>query len=314
MNDLFGRPITGLRISVTQRCNLSCIHCHREGSPESEAEMSPGEITEIVKIGKKFGVEKVKISGGEPLLRKDICGIVSGITGQGVEVTLTTNGFNLDRLTEPLKAAGLKGINISLHSINPGTYNRITGGGILKNVLNGIQAAVDAMLFVKLNVVVFKGINDYEIDELLKFSSGRGVLQLIELVNVNGMNDKIFKKHYCDLNSIENEIRKKTNSVQIRGGMHNRRRYKIGNYEIEVVRPFEGRFCMRCTRIRLTSDGRLKPCLMRNDNLVDMLNPLRRNASERELEDLFKEAVIRRMPFTGASCSPLSSQSLDSAP
>lgn len=303
MNDPFGRPVTGLRISMTQRCNLSCIHCHREGSPASKEEMSSGEIVKIAGIGKKFGIGKVKISGGEPLLREDIYEIVDGITRHGIDVTLTTNGFNLDKLAEPLAGIGLKGINISLHSTNPGTYSKITNGGILKNVLNGIQSAVDAGLFLKLNVVVFRGFNEHEIDELIKFSSGKGVLQLIELVNVNGMNDEIFGRYYCSLNPIEEEIKKRANSIQVRREMHNRRRYRIGNSGIEIVRPFDGKFCMHCTRIRLTSDGKLKPCLMRNDNLVDMLNPVRQNASEKELEDLFKKAVMMRRPFTDAVSS-----------
>lgn len=297
MNDLFGRPVAGMRISVTQRCNLSCIHCHREGSPESREEMTSGEIARIAGIGKKFGIRKVKISGGESLLRGDICKIVDEISNQGIEVTLTTNGFNLDKLAESLANSGLNGINISIHSINPETYCRITGNGELENVLNGIQAALDAGLFVKLNVVVFKGLNDCEIDGLIEFSKGRGILQLIELVNIGCMNDEIYKKNYYNLNQIEEKIKKKADSVQIRGEMHNRSRYKIGDSEIEIVRPFEGKFCIHCTRIRLTSDGKLKPCLMRNDNLIDILTPIRRNAPEKELEDLFREAVMRREPF-----------------
>ncbi len=297
MNDLFGRPVAGMRISVTQRCNLSCIHCHREGSLAAIEEMTSGEIARIAEIGKKFGIRKVKISGGESLLRGDICKIVDGISNQGIEVTLTTNGFNLDKLAESLANSGLGGINISIHSINPETYCRITGNGELENVIRGVQAAINAGLFVKLNVVVFKGLNDYEIDELIEFSKGRGILQLIELVNIGCMNDEIYKKNYYNLNQIEEKIKKKSDSVQIRREMHNRRRYRIGDSEIEIVRPFEGRFCLHCTRIRLTSDGKLKPCLMRNDNLIDILTPIRRNASEKELGDLFIEAVMRREPF-----------------
>ncbi len=297
MNDSYGRPITGLRVSVTPRCNLSCIHCHKEGSLSSDEEMTPEEIATISGIGKKFGVNKVKISGGEPLSRNDICEIVDGITTQGIDATLTTNGFNLGKLAEPLAMAGLKGINISIHSINSETYSRITGGGRLKEVLNGILAAINAKLFVKLNAVVFKGLNDSEIDELIGFSSNKGVLQLIELVSVNGMNGEIFGRYYCNLDRIEYEIMKKANSVQFRREMHNRRRYRIKNSEIEIVRPFEGKFCLHCTRIRLTSDGKLKPCLMRNDNLVDILGSIRKNASEKELGDLFRKAVMRRRPF-----------------
>lgn len=296
MKDKYGREIRGMRISVTPECNLDCIYCHKEGAEPCSKEMTPVEIERIVKIGREFGVKNVKISGGEPLLRNDLCDIVSRINALGLRVMLTTNGFNLSESINDLANSGLNGINISIHSLNPGTYCKITKNGNLDDVLDGIYSAVSAELFIKLNVVILKGLNDHEIEELIEFSSKTNTsLQLIELLD---MDRSIYEKYYMNLDEIEDKLKNRAKKISVRRKMHNRRRYQVNGCEVEVVKPMDNsEFCMHCTRIRLTSDGKLKPCLMRNDNLVDILTPLRNGASDDELAELFKFAVMKREPY-----------------
>lgn len=300
MKDLYGREINGLRISITNKCNLNCVFCHREGIIKGDYDsldysdlMSPQEIEKIVEIGKFFGINKVKITGGEPLLRKDIVEIVRRLKNLNVYVTISTNGYFLYKYAHDLKKEGVSHINISIHSMSPKIYNFITGGN-LSDVMKGIEEAVKEKIFLKFNVTVLKGLNNKEIDNLIEFSKGKGVLQLIELMNFN---NEIYEKYHLSLNEIENKIREKAQKVVIRE-IHNRKRYYFDGKEIEIVSPMDNTmFCMNCTRIRLTYNGKLKPCLMRNDNLVDILTPLRNKASDDELKEIFKQAIMNREPY-----------------
>ncbi len=298
--DRFSRPITGLRISITDRCNLNCFYCHREGITHTDKiELTPEEIARVVKVGAKYGVTKVKLTGGEPLLRRDVIEIVSNISLiEGIkDISMTTNGILLDKYAEKLKEAGLNRVNISLDTLDPEKYRKITGGGDIRKVLSGIDAAIDVGLRpVKINVVVMKGVNEEEIFDIIKKFSIKGVvIQLIEMVNTN---NEFFEKYFCDLGNIEEEIRKKAKRIKIRRLMHNRRKYLFENAEVEFVRPMHNtEFCMHCTRLRVTSDGKFKPCLMRDDNLVDFIHAMRSNASNKEIEKLFLKTVELREPY-----------------
>lgn len=294
MKDLYGREIKGLRISVTNKCNLNCIFCHKEGIKNQNVDlMTPEEIEKISYIGKFFGVTHVKLTGGEPLLREDIVEIVRKLKNLNLNVSLTTNGNYLEKYAKELKVAGIDHINISIHSLDPETYKIITGGK-LEDVMRGIDAAVDNKIFIKFNVTVLNTLNDKEIKNFIEFSKGKGVLQLIELVNFN---DEFYKKYYYSLEKIEKYLEEKAEKIFVRD-LHSRKKYYFDNGEIEVVRPgHNANFCKHCTRIRLTYNGKLKPCLMRNDNLVDILTPLRNNASDEELKEIFKIAILKREPF-----------------
>jgi len=302
MLDSFGREVSSLRISVTQQCNLNCFFCHKEGEAfTSSIPMSREEIEVLVKIGSRLGIRKVKITGGEPLLRPDIAGIVRDGSRYLDEVSLVTNGTLLGSMATELKGAGLRRINISLHSLDRGNYGGITGKDQLKAVMEGIDAALENGLRpVKLNAVVLKGINDAEIEDMIDFASERGaILQLIELQRMGEV--EWFEKHYLDLSPIEAQLRKEAVQVLERG-FQRRRKYvlqRLGkDVEVEVVRPLHNSaFCMNCTRLRTTSDGRLKPCLMRNDNLVEFASLLRKGAGERQLSEAFQEAIRRREPY-----------------
>lgn len=297
--DRFSRPITGLRISVTDKCNLNCFYCHREGiSSKGEEELTPEEIARVVRIGAKHGVTKVKLTGGEPLLRKDIIEIVEEISGidEIEDISMTTNGILLSKYAEKLRNAGLNRINISLDTLNPEKYRKITGGGDIEKALSGIDAAIEAKLKpVKINVVVMRGINENEIFEIIdRFSISGVVVQLIEMVSTN---NKFFEKYFYNLSRIEEEISKKSEKMITRQ-MHNRKKYILGKAEVEFVRPMHNtEFCMHCTRLRVTADGKFKPCLMRDDNLVEFLHVMRGGASDEEIEKLFFKAIELREPY-----------------
>jgi cyclic pyranopterin phosphate synthase len=288
LKDTFNRPVSNLRISLTPRCNLSCIYCHREGEKAPQGPLSATEIAEVLRVAAGFGIRSVKFTGGEPTLRPDLIEIIKSVPA-GMESSITTNGTLLAGLAADLRQAGLRRVNVSIDSLDPATYKKITGTDRLSDVLEGIDAAIASGLTpVKLNMVVLKGINDHEIDDFLTYVRGNRdlVLQLIELMNFNDCD------YHGDLNGLETSLASRSKQIVTRR-MHHRKKYCLDGAEVEVVRPLHNtEFCAFCNRLRVTSDGKLKPCLLRTDNHVDI-----RGKSGKELEDLFIEAVRRREPF-----------------
>jgi cyclic pyranopterin phosphate synthase len=288
LKDPYNRPVTNIRISLTPACNLNCIYCHSEGEESPRYRMSAEEIAEILKVAAEFSIRSVKFTGGEPLLRSDLLEIIRSVP-PGMESSLTTNGVLLAGMAADLKSAGLSRVNVSLDSLNRETYRQITGHDRLLDVLAGIDAALDAGLTpVKINMVVLRGINENEIDDLINFVKGNRdlVLQLIELMDMGGC------VHHSQLNGVEKRLSENSKQIITRR-MHHRKKYCMDGAEVEVVRPLHNtEFCGFCNRLRVTSDGKLKPCLLRSDNHVDI-----RGASGQELRDLFVEAVRRREPF-----------------
>lgn len=297
--DSYGREITNLRISVTQRCNLNCFYCHREGEQKAVGEMSAGEISRICSIASKLGIKKLKITGGEPLMRDDIVDIISKCSNYFEEISMTTNGTLLACLAPRLKGAGLSRVNVSLDTLNRSVYRKITGQDLLSEVLDGIGKSIEAGLTpVKINTVVMKGINEMEIDELMKYSKSVGaILQLIELeTQKERVNERFFKDYYCSLEPIEKRLESIALKIVARD-LHKRKKYYLPE-EVEIVRPMHNTaFCAHCHRLRITSDGYLKPCLLREDGNVDLISALRRNSSDDELINLFKIAVAKREPY-----------------
>ena len=305
LTDNCGRPLLNLRISITQRCNNRCAYCHREGEVQranrSAELMSVEEIVRIAKIAVGLGIARVKLTGGEPLMRKDLPEIVAGIAAiAGLrDLSLTTNGLLLGGgMAKKLRDCGLKRVNISLPSLNPETYRKLTGGK-LEDALDGVKAAMEADFCpVKLNMVVLKDVNVVDVPDLIDYAGQNNiVLQLIELDPVN-VGDKYYIEHHRSLDELEDMLRKKAVTIEKRPFMHNRLIYHLPNATVEVVKPIENSdFCMHCTRMRVTSDGKLKPCLMRNDNLTDILTPIRKGASDEELKQLFIKANLLREPY-----------------
>jgi len=302
LRDPFDRPVTNLRISLTRRCNLKCFFCHEEGEMESGTEMSARDIRSIVEVAAGFGVRKLKITGGEPLLRSDLCNVISHASGIMEEVSMTTNGVQLGEWAARLRRAHLQRVNVSLHSLRRERYRGITGVDALDDVLQGVEAALDNGLSpVKVNFVVLRDVNDDEISDMMNFAARTGtVLQLIEYMAL-GNGRTLGTQYHVDLSAIESSLRRIALRSEERP-MHHRCRYSIpleeGCAEVEVVRPMHNSvFCRNCTRLRVTSDGRLKPCLLRNDNLVDVASLLRGGVSEKEISEAFRRAVSLREPY-----------------
>ncbi|MCX9082737.1 MAG: GTP 3',8-cyclase MoaA [Candidatus Methanoperedens sp.] len=290
LTDTYGRTIKSLRISITNRCNLKCIYCHHEGEIwHTNNEMSVNTIANIVKASKKFGVNKVKFSGGEPLMRNDLEKIIKALPVLK-DISATTNGTSLAQRAHDLARSGLNRINISLPSLSPRKYREVTGGDV-NIVFDGIDNAVASGLIpVKLNMVLMKGLNTDEIPAMMDFIKkydGKVILQLIELMNFQETS-----RYQVNINEVEKFLEKRADSIEERS-MHRRRKYHIDGIEVELVRPIDNsHFCANCNRLRVTSDGKLKPCLLRNDNLVDV-----NNKEPGEIEELMKFAMEKREPF-----------------
>ncbi|MEM3723702.1 MAG: GTP 3',8-cyclase MoaA [Candidatus Hadarchaeales archaeon] len=189
MKDRFGREVLGLRISVTERCNLRCFYCHKEGCQPTEDEISAEEIGMIAAVATSLGIKKFKLTGGEPLLRNDLAEIIRKISQHKVDdLALTTNGVMLAQMADELAESGLMRVNISLDTLDREKFKRITGADALEDVLRGIKAAAEAGLKpVKINMVLLAGINENEVEKMISFAAEHdAVLQLIELIDLNG--------------------------------------------------------------------------------------------------------------------------------
>lgn len=278
---------------------MECQYCHKEGERGASRDyMTAEEIRKIIWLSASLGFSKVKITGGEPLLRGDISDIVKQIrTIKGItDISMTTNGLLLAQKAEQLKEAGLDRVNVSLDTINRGKYKLITGVDRVTDVLRGIDAAIEAGFNpVKINMVILKDINQDEIKPMIEWSRKKQViLQLIELIPMG----RLYEKYHVDLRETERYLEQISLKI-IERELHKRKKYILDhNAEVEVVRPVHNtEFCANCTRLRVTSNGFLKPCLMRNDNLQDIITPLRKGATDRQLIEIFKKAVELRRPY-----------------
>ncbi|MCI4324810.1 MAG: GTP 3',8-cyclase MoaA [Thermoplasmata archaeon] len=319
MRDRYGRAFTDLRVSLTQRCNLRCVFCHMEGQLVSQAELPPEQIEHVVRAAVRAGVERVKLTGGEPTLRSDIVEIVRRIAALGVEVSMTTNGLRLANLAEPLRAAGLSRVNVSLPSLNAATYRELTGVDGLDRAVAGIRAAVAAgMGPVKLNVVALAGTNadPDAFERLIGFAREVGAwIQVIEFENVRGRVDpEVYRSLHSELGRLTQDAVRSAFPTGF-NPLHHRPRYSVSDggppVTLEVVQPVENpSFCMACERLRLTSDGHLKGCLMTNDGLVDLRPILSEPHPEKALDRAFALAVDRRRPFFVGPETPVPERSL----
>lgn len=301
ITDRYCRPIVNLRISLTQRCDLECFYCHREGQEHSHVEMTPEELFKITRMGTEFGIRKIKLTGGEPLTRTDLPQIVNLLSSLTdiQEISLVTNArqLTLERALE-LKRSGLDRVNVNLPSVDEETYRKIVGRDI-SQALNGVKAAAKAGLIpIKVNMVLLRGLNSKEVKSMMRFAENIGaVLQLIELEPVV-KGEEFYTQYHYPLDDLERELSSKASRVRVRHSMQNRRVYTVGGLDVEIVKPVENsEFCMHCTKLRLTSDGKLKPCLMSQDHLLDILTPLRRGEDSGILRQIFKETIDLRRPY-----------------
>ena len=298
LEDSFGRRIDYLRVSVTARCNLKCIYCVPKSgvhhSHQSEI-LSSEEIARFVSIVKKLGLRKVRLTGGEPLLRPDIVRLVSLIKATGIrDLSLTTNGIRLSDMADDLKKAGINRVNISLDTLEPEKYRAITRGGDIRRVLEGIKKAEEVGLYpVKINVVPMPGLNDDEIQRFASLTFEKDYhIRYIEYMR-GGRNEASGKIGHLKKQEIMDRVSElgRLTRLTFRGGGPSR------NYRIEGARgvvgfisPVTDHFCASCNRLRLTAAGKLCPCLFSNVEL-DVRALLRSGASDEELDKLFQSAV-----------------------
>lgn len=297
--DAFGRGVTDIRISVTNRCNFGCIYCHDEGlgpvmkprMPHDD-EMSVDGIERIVRVAREFDIRSVKFTGGEPLVRLDMEQIVDRTVRQIPDVSMTTNGSMLARRAEALRDAGLKRVNVSVDSLDPQAFRDIRKGD-LTPVLKGIREALRVGLKpVKLNMVVFRYTLPH-IPEMIDFvGDGDGLkLQLIQF-----MPELVDHQDWMvDIDGVKKWLEARADKVLVRE-MHHRRIYIFNGAEVEVVDPvYNAEFCMNCHRIRVTHKGELKGCLNRNDDLIPT-----KDLDLEGLRNAFRRVVANRVPFYGA--------------
>ena len=263
MKDLFGREITYLRISITDLCNLRCRYCMPEGICRKRHEdiLSYEEITEIVTAAARLGIKKVRVTGGEPLVRHDcaeLCRMLAAVPGIE-EVDITTNGTLLAPRAAALRAAGVKRINLSIDSLVGEKYASITGGGCLEDVLAGLRAAAEAGFSpVKLNCVLIGGFNDDEIPAFVELTRREPIeLRFIELMPMGG---RFGPEAYLPVSAVLARVPALTPLPDDEGVA---RLYRLpgGTGRVGLIAPISRHFCATCNRLRLTSEGALKPCL-----------------------------------------------------
>ncbi|HEV8339805.1 MAG TPA: GTP 3',8-cyclase MoaA [bacterium] len=305
MRDQYGRDLSDLRISLTDRCNLRCVYCMpAEGvdfRPPEEL-LTDSELLLLVRVAAELGVRKIRLTGGEPTVRPGIVELVGAINATaGIEdIALTTNGLLLDSLAAPLARAGLRRVNISLDTLDEAKFARITRGGRLDRVLAGIAAAEAAGLRpVKLNAVVVRGFNEEDVVDLARLTLERPwEVRFIEVMPFGVVAD------VADagiVSSDETMARIEAALGPLRpldlSGSDPARTYRApaATGTLGFISPVSQPFCSRCGRLRLTADGRLRLCLLRDDE-VDLLTPLRRGASYAAIKENFAAGAYRR-PF-----------------
>ena len=296
MKDSWGREIDYLRISLTESCNLRCIYCMPEGvAPKVCGEtLTKENIFDIVEVAVELNIKKIRLTGGEPLLRQDIVEIIQGIKDRGIEkIYITTNGILLSEKIEKLKKAGLKGVNISLDTLDREQFNYITRGGDLERVLQGIEKALNLNLEVKINSVIMKDINENAIEELAKLTLNSQLdVRFIELMPI-GQGKKFTGISNNDIyNRLEKTFEFDRNYKEIKGVSTY---YKLKNSKgnIGFISPINSCFCETCNKIRLTSDGVIKRCLNSKGN-TNIKEYLDKNIEKEEIKEILEQEIFKK--------------------
>jgi len=301
--DPFGREVNYLRVSVTDRCDFRCTYCMSENMnflPKKDI-LSLEELETICNVFIKLGTKKIRLTGGEPLVRKGILNLIKNLgkkIGDGLdELTLTTNGSQLQKYAEILKENGVNRINVSLDHLDPSKFREITRWGDLDKVLVGIEKAKSVGIKIKINTVALKDFNENNIIEMIEWCSFNGYdMTLIEVMPMGDIGSENRFNQYLPLSKVKEKLLKKFNLINIpkkTGGPA--RYYKIEGKKIDLgfITPLTHNFCETCNRVRLTCTGILYMCLGQDDN-VDLKNILRNKGSSFLENSLFK--AISRKP------------------
>ena len=299
MFDPFGRKITYLRLSVTDRCDLRCVYCmpdHMEFLPKSDV-LSLEELQRLSAVFIDLGIRKIRLTGGEPLVRRDVDKLIRALgwrttTGDLDEVTLTTNGTQLERLAVDLVDAGVRRINVSLDSLDEMTFKTVTRGGDLHAVIRGIDLARRLGIAIKINTVALKGVNDHEFDRLLTWCAERGLdWCLIETMPLGDVADRL--DHYLPLAKVRQDLSRRwtlVDSLYKTGGPARYVQVSETGGRIGFITPMTHNFCEGCNRVRVSCTGTLYMCLGQED-AVDLRGPLRSSRDDEPVRQAILQAI-----------------------
>jgi cyclic pyranopterin phosphate synthase len=297
--DPFQRRIEYVRVSVTDRCDLRCSYCMPKGFDgfhEPDEWLSFDEIERVVAAFTRLGVQRIRLTGGEPLVRRDLPDLAARLSALPglADLSLSTNAVRLDKYAVALKTAGVRRVNVSLDSLNPERFAQITGGGKLHKVLRGLDAAHAAGLApVKINMVAMGGVNDDEIEAMVAFCAERDfTLRLIETMPM-GDTGRNASGRYLDLQTVRQRLAERFELIpDILPGGGPARYYRVAgsNTTIGFITPISQHFCETCNRVRLAADGTLYMCLGQ-DNRYELRPMLRDGASDADLEAAIRTAI-----------------------
>ena len=300
--DSFGRDIHYLRISLTDKCNMRCVYCMSEDMVFQPTEdlMTTAEILRLVNLFARLGIDKIRLTGGEPSIHPDLIPIVRGIRAAGItRISMTTNGLRLADLSQPLKAAGLERVNVSVDTLDPERFHRVTRWGHLDKVLAGIAAAEAAGLTpLKINAVVARGFNEDDVVELARLTLAHPwqvrFIEMMPFGDVAGFAQSATVSQTEIMQRIENELGPllPIDEARLDGEA---RLYRLDGAQAAVgfISTVTNPFCASCSRVRLTADGHLRLCLLRDDE-GDLLTPMRQGATDDQLEALIRNLIWRK--------------------
>ena len=304
MIDPFGRMITYLRVSVTDRCDFRCVYCMSEDMtflPKAEV-LSLEELERLCGAFVRLGVKKLRLTGGEPLVRRNIMNLMRGLSrhlesGDLEELTLTTNGSQLPKYAHELADLGVKRINVSLDTLDPHKFAAITRWGKLDKVMEGLAAAKDAGLQVKINTVALKGVNDDEFDKLVAWCGDEGFdLTFIEVMPMGDIGGETRVDQYLPLSMLRAQLKERWSLEEIdyrSGGPARYARCTETGGRIGFITPMTHNFCESCNRVRLTCTGTLYMCLGQED-AADLRTPMRQSDDDALLDAAIHEAIARK--------------------
>ncbi len=302
--DPFARPITYLRVSVTDRCDFRCTYCmaeHMQFLPKKDL-LTLEELDRLCSAFVRLGVEKLRITGGEPLVRRDILTFFRSVSrhldsGALKELTLTTNGSQLARFAADLAAIGVRRVNVSLDTLDAEKFTRVTRWGRLPQVMEGIAAAKAAGLRVKINTVALKGFNEDELFALLDWCAGEGHdLTFIEVMPMGEMGEEMRLDQYWPLKDLRARLAERftlTDLAERTGGPARYVRIEATGQKLGFITPLTHNFCESCNRVRVTCTGELYMCLGQED-MADLRAPLRASEGDELLEQAIRAAIARK--------------------
>jgi len=299
LTDRFNRQFTYLRLSLLPVCNFKCSYCLPNGNPKEalhRSHLTLDEIRRLVIAFSGLGIKKIRFTGGEPTLRPDLIKIVETISLNNPDtiLALTTNGFKLTELTDPLKKAGLGCLNVSVDSLIPDKFEQITGQNLLRHVLKGIEKArMVGFSTIKINTVVLKGINDGEVGSLIEWAENNQFeLRFIELMETGDRVD-YFKQHHTDLDFIKNYLTERGYfpvARAVHGGPADIWQSPKTKSRFGLIRPYRKDFCDSCNRLRVTSEGALQLCLFGSGTL-SLRKYLQRDGEEKYIQEAVLSAL-----------------------